>query len=81
MVTFSFFTKALLVALMTGNLGGAVWCQRASHSACRNKLGHTRLYDVTMRNRNLTEDYVTGDSHLIVPLSVKPARVHGVLTP
>ncbi len=73
---FTFFTKALVVALLTGNLGGGDWGGTSPSNSARRM---DQLLNVS-ENIRPTEDWQPrsqGDR----PTHVVPIRVHGGIGP
>jgi hypothetical protein len=70
----SIFTKALLVALLTGNLGGMSWCPQES-------AGQARLLYNASGNGRICEDVWEAWWKIDQPTHLVPIRVHGGIGP
>jgi hypothetical protein len=73
---FSFLTNALLLALLTGNLGGVSWCPQSSDPTRR----INQLYNVS-ENSALCEDAWERYWQIDQPSRLTPVRVHGGIGP
>jgi hypothetical protein len=74
---FSFLTNALLVALLTGNLGGTSWCP---HDIDPSEQIH-QLFNVSENIRRIDDPTWERPWRIDLPTHLTPVRTHGGIGP